>query len=40
MYGYDWINLAAHLNARFPASAVGGRGSAEEARDLLASNIG
>ncbi|WP_442496820.1 nucleotidyltransferase domain-containing protein [Methylobacter sp. sgz302048] len=40
MYGYDWINLATHLNARFPASAVGGRGSAEEARDLLASNIG
>lgn len=34
---YDWVNLAAHLNARFPQTAHGGRGSAEEARDLLAS---
>jgi hypothetical protein len=38
--GYDWINVAAHLNARFPATAVGGRGTAEEARDVLASNCG
>lgn len=36
---YDWINLAAHLDAPFPASAAGGRGTAEEARDLLASNL-
>jgi hypothetical protein len=39
LYGYDWFNLAAHLDAPFPASATGGRGSAEEARDLLASNL-
>jgi hypothetical protein len=35
--GYDWINLGAHLNVRFPQTAHGGRGTAEEARDLLAS---
>jgi hypothetical protein len=40
IYGYDWINLATFLDAPFPASAVGGRGTAEEARDLLASNYG
>ena len=34
---YDWVNLGAHLGARFPQTAHGGRGSAEEARDLLAS---
>lgn len=37
---YDWINLGAHLNARFPQTAHGGRGTAEEARDLLASCAG
>jgi hypothetical protein len=35
---YDWINLGAHLHARFPQTAHGGRGTAEEARDLLASS--
>jgi hypothetical protein len=35
---YDWINLGAHLGARFPQTAHGGRGTAEEARDLLASS--
>ena len=35
---YDWINLGAHLDARFPQTAHGGRGTAEEARDLLASS--
>jgi hypothetical protein len=40
LYGYDWFNVATHLDAPFPASAVGGRGTAEEARDLLASNLG
>lgn len=40
LFGYDWFNLAAHLDAPFPASAAGGRGTAEEARDLLASNLG
>ena len=34
---YDWINLGAHLDARFPQTAHGGHGTAEEARDLLAS---
>ena len=37
---YDWINLGAHLNVRFPQTAHGGRGTAEEARDLLASCAG
>jgi len=40
LYGYDWFNLAAHLDAPFPATAVGGRGTAEEARDVLASSLG
>jgi hypothetical protein len=35
---YDWINLGAHLHARFPQTAHGGRGTAKEARDLLASS--
>jgi len=35
---YDWINLGAHLDARFPQTAHGGHGTAEEARDLLASS--
>jgi hypothetical protein len=35
---YDWVNLGAHLDARFPQTAHGGHGSAEEARDLLASS--
>jgi hypothetical protein len=35
---YDWVNLAAHLDARFPQTAHGGHGTAEEARDLLASS--
>ncbi len=35
---YDWINLGSHLDARFPQTAHGGHGSAEEARDLLASS--
>ena len=35
---YDWINLGAHFGARFPQTAHGGRGTAEEARDLLASS--
>jgi hypothetical protein len=35
---YDWINLGAHLGARFPQTAHGGHGTAEEARDLLASS--
>jgi hypothetical protein len=34
---YDWINFGAHLHARFPQTAHGGHGTAEEARDLLAS---
>jgi hypothetical protein len=34
---YDWVNLGAHLQARFPQTAHGGHGTAEEARDLLAS---
>ncbi|MEX3556240.1 MAG: hypothetical protein VB131_06630 [Burkholderia gladioli] len=36
---YDWINLGAHLDARFPQTAHGGHGTAEEARDLLASSV-
>ncbi len=37
LYSYDWINLGTHLGSRFPSTAVGGRGTAEEARDLLTS---
>lgn len=40
LYGYDWINLATHLDTPFPPSAAGGKGTAEEARDLLASKLG
>jgi hypothetical protein len=35
---YDWVNLGAHLDVRFPQTAHGGHGTAEEARDLLASS--
>jgi hypothetical protein len=35
---YDWVNLGAHLDARFPQTAHGGHGSAAEAMDLLASS--
>jgi hypothetical protein len=35
---YDWVNLGTHLDARFPQTAHGGHGTAEEARDLLASS--
>jgi hypothetical protein len=35
---YDWINLGAHLDVRFPQTAHGGHGTADEARDLLASS--
>ena len=35
---YDWVNLGAHLDARFPQTAHGGHGTAEEARDLLSSS--
>jgi hypothetical protein len=34
---YDWVNLGAHLDARFPQTTHGGHGTADEARDLLAS---
>ena len=38
LLGYDWINLMAHLEGRFPMTGPGGRGTLEEARDVLAAS--
>lgn len=36
LIGFDWINMMTYLDARFPMTSPGGRGTLEEARDVLA----